>query len=53
MIFMKSLFMIKKTYVQIAMLEQARYVHGAENVTLAIVNMQRRSIDPNSFIISL
>jgi hypothetical protein len=45
--------MIKKVYVQIATLKQARYVPGAENVTLAIVKMQRRIIDLNNFIMSL
>lgn len=50
---MKSLFMIKKAFVQIATLKQARYVRGAENVTLAIVKMQRRIIDSNNFIMSL
>lgn len=46
---MKSLFMIKKAYVQTVKLKQAKFVRGVENVTLVIVNLQRRIIDSNNF----
>ena len=47
---MKSLFMIKKAYVQTVRLKQAKFVRGVENVTLVIANLQRRIIDLNNFI---
>ena len=50
---MKSLFMIKKAYVQTVRLKQAKFVRGAENVTLVIVNLQRRIIDLNNSIMFL
>lgn len=50
---MKSLFMIKKAYVQPVRLKQAKFVRGVENVTLVIVNLQRRIIDLNNFIMFL
>ena len=50
---MKSRFMIKKVYVQIATPKQAGFVRGAENVTLAIVSKQRGNIDSNNFIMLL
>ncbi|MGE5685135.1 MAG: hypothetical protein ACM3ZS_08325 [Nitrososphaerota archaeon] len=46
---MKSPFMIKKAYVQTARLKHAKFVRGVENVTLVIVNLQRRIIDSNNF----
>lgn len=50
---MKSLFMIKKAYVQTVKLKQAKFVRGVENVTLVIVNLQRRIIDSNNFAMLL
>ena len=50
---MKSLFMIKKAYVQTVRLKQVKFVRGVENVPLVIVNLQGRIIDSNNFIMFL
>lgn len=50
---MKSLFMIKKAYVQTVKLKQAKFVRGVENVTLVIANLQKRTIDSNNFAMLL
>lgn len=46
---MKSLFMIKKVYVQTVRPKQVKFVRGVENVTLVIVNLKRTIIDLDNF----
>jgi hypothetical protein len=46
---MKSLFMIKKAYVQTVRLKQAKFVRGVENVILVMTRLYRKIIDLTDF----